>query len=101
MPYIQQEDRASFDGGIADIIDIIFDNTTPDNHTGMLNYVITSLLHEYLIGLQCAGHTLHYSDYSRVRGVLNDASDEFYRTVMGPYEDKKREENGNVSVLEK
>jgi len=37
-----------------------------------------------------------YAEMSAVRGVLADVSSEFYRRKMAPYEDMKREENGDV-----
>jgi len=45
---------------------------------GEINYIVTSLLHKYLKETQ-----------------------EFYQRVAGPYELKKKSENGNVSELDK
>jgi hypothetical protein len=39
---------------------------------------------------------ISYATLSEVRVALSDAGTEFYRRIVGPYEDRKAEENGDV-----
>jgi hypothetical protein len=39
-----------------------------------------------------------YARLSAIRGAISDASDEFYRRVMVPYEEAKIVEHGDVVV---
>lgn len=55
---------------------------------GALNYLITKLL--------LATHPKTYADYNNLIGVLECTKLEFYRRAITPYEDKKRQENGDV-----
>jgi hypothetical protein len=41
-----------------------------------------------------------YDVLNSVDGILGCAQKEFYRTVSAKYEDKKKDENGSVSVLD-
>jgi hypothetical protein len=82
MPYIAQDRRE-------DINPHSYDAAFPTN-AGELNYVITAYLTEYL-----AGETNYYR-INEVIGVLECAKLELYRRVAAPYEDKKKEENGDV-----
>lgn len=77
MPYIPAKDREALWGkGV--------ENAT----SGELNYAITLLL--LGTGPKC------YEDYNRLIGVLECVKLEFYRRAVAPYEDKKKEENGDV-----
>lgn len=78
MPYIKQMERL----GCPD-----FCTTNP----GVLNYVISSLIDNYLSE---AG--VSYSNINEVIGVLECVKLELYRRIAAPYEDKKKEENGDV-----
>ena len=62
---------------------------------GELNYLLTRIIHEYI-----KENNLHYSTLNEVIGVLECVKAELLRTVVGPYEDKKRMENGPVSELD-
>lgn len=79
MPYIGEADRLHLDLGEH--------ATSP----GALNYLITRLVSRYVhdVGLD-------YDAINDVIGVLECAKAEFYRRVAAPYEDKKREANGDV-----
>lgn len=81
MPYIKLKDRESLHTlrpkGIK----------TP----GELNYLITMLCKEYLESSE-----KNYQAMNDIIGALEGAKLEFYRRVVGPYEDKKKEENGDV-----
>jgi hypothetical protein len=58
--------------------------------SGELNYVITKIINEYVGGRRS------YSVYNEIIGVLECAKQEFYRRVVSLYEDKKKEDNGDV-----
>ena len=79
MPYIEQERRQVLDiyAGGAETI-------------GELNYIITKLVLRFL------GSEPNYASHNAVIGVLECAKQELYRRVVVPYEEKKREENGDV-----
>jgi hypothetical protein len=83
MPYIEEYARIEFDRPLVELSHMI---STP----GELNYVITKLCDAY------AGRPLSYRDVNEVIGVLECAKQEFYRMVASPYENRKRQENGNV-----
>jgi len=79
MPYITKERRRDlFSGDFA---------KTP----GELNYAITQLVLGYKID-----DPPSYTYYNEVIGVLECVKLELYRRMVAPYEDKKREENGDV-----
>ncbi len=58
---------------------------------GELNYQITVLIAEYI-----RVNGLKYKTINDVRGALVCAGAEFDRRIVGPYEDKKIAENGDV-----
>ena len=66
---------------------------------GELNWHITDTILQYLTTK--IGNTPHkiehnYTDYNEVIGVLECCKLELYRRVVALYEDKKKEENGDV-----
>ena len=77
MPYITEESRNQIDDGVF-----------PSN-AGELNYMISSLLDEYL-----AEYGFNYANLNQVVGVLGCAKLEIYRRMAAPYEDKKMLEMG-------
>ncbi len=88
MPYITQPQRHSLDSFIRELSVMI-------SSPGELNYAISRLL-SLLVTQECYGKQPGYQDLSRWRAAVIDASDEFYRRVIGPYEDNKRAINGDV-----
>ena len=79
MPYIVNSAREQLDdGGLP-------------NSAGELNYVISSLVDEYL-----QEYGKNYTNINEVIGVLECAKLELYRRVAAPYEDEKIEQNGDV-----
>ena len=64
---------------------------------GDLTYAITYLLHRWVM----AEPRLSFIRLSAVLAALECSKLEFYRTVMAPYEDQKRAENGPVSHLDR
>lgn len=55
---------------------------------GELNYVISTLIDEL--------YDRNYASLNAAIGVLECAKLELYRRILGPYEDKKIIENGDV-----
>ena len=79
MPYIVNSAREQLDdGGLP-------------NSAGELNYMISSLIDEYL-----PEYGKNYTNINEVIGVLECAKLELYRRVAAPYEDEKIEQNGDV-----
>jgi hypothetical protein len=89
MPYIQKEERVELDAWMKPLIEDI-------ESAGQLNYVISKIVHGYVLK-----RTMRYGLLNEAVGVLECAKEEFIRTVVSPYEDKKIEENGPVSDLDR
>ncbi len=82
MPYISDED-----GNREKVLDRAAD--FPESlDAGELNYAITKLL--------LARKPKRYEDFNRLIGVLECCKLELYRRAVGPYEDIKCKENGDV-----
>lgn len=77
MPYIKQEDRLG--------------PTMIAETPGELNYLITTLINEYV-----STKGKNYAILNEVVGVLECAKLELYRRVAAPYEDAKCDMNGDV-----
>lgn len=87
MPYIKKEDRPAIDTVLAPLIDHV--KSLPEaEQDGVLNYAITKVLK--------AVYPVKYVHLNRALGVLSAVTQEFYRRVIGPYEDTKIKENGDV-----
>ena len=56
-----------------------------------LNYLICWLLDDYV-----GRKELSYDTITAIRGALTGASEEFERVIAGPYEEVKRQRNGDV-----
>jgi hypothetical protein len=85
MPYIKQEDRARFAPILARLDD------TPIGSAGELNFLITSVVHHYLLQFPKS-----YGIYNNAIGALEAAKLELYRRQVAPYEDTKIQENGDL-----
>lgn len=89
MPYISNQDvRARLNESVDKLLKDV-------EHVGDLNYIVTRLLHQYIIR-----EYLSYSTVNAVIGVLECAKLELYRQVAAPYEDGKKRTNGAVSILD-
>ncbi len=77
MPYIVKEDRC---------VAARYPETS-----GQLNYAFTNLIRKYL---RTKGHS--YATFNDIVGALEGAKLEFNRRIVVEYEDKKREQNGDV-----
>jgi hypothetical protein len=80
MPYITPEARARLDAG-----------GRPAS-AGELNYAITRVVDDYLI----ARGPIRYAHLNEAIGALECAKLELYRRLAAPYEDRKRNETGDV-----
>lgn len=81
MPYIEQWRKDQIDNGT--------DPGTP----GELNYAICRLLNRYV-----RNKRISYATLNEAMGALTGAELEFYRRVVVPYEETKRQENGDIFV---
>lgn len=81
MPYIYLYHRA----------DLELKSKIEAQDVGQLNYQITRLLLKYL---EMKG--LRYDTLNDIVGVLECSKSEFYRRVVMPYEEYKRQENGDI-----
>jgi len=86
-PYIKQESREKWKEMLEEI-KLILINIPENEVEGELNYFITSILKSQ--------YKPKYFNYNRLIGLLECIKLEMYRKVIGEYEDKKEEENGNV-----
>ncbi len=87
MPYIKKEDRPEIDKMIEPLISYL-KNQKVEEVDGKINYAITKILKSV--------YSPKYFNYNRAIGVLEAIKQEFYRKVVGPYEDEKIKENGDV-----
>jgi len=79
MPYITKEDQ-----------DKCSCKTGPTN-AGELNYMIHQVIDEFL-----EKQPVNYQSLNDIIGVLECAKMELYRRIIAPYEDQKKEMNGDV-----
>jgi len=87
MPYIKQEQRPELDALVNPLVEYM--QTLPvEEQDGSLNYVFTKTLKGV--------YPMKYFHLNRALGVLTAVTQEFYRVLVGPYEDTKIKENGAV-----
>lgn len=87
MPYIKQDKRPEIDK-LVDPLILHLKSLPLEEQDGSLNYAITKILKRL--------YPQKYFHLNRALGVLSAAGKEFYRVVVGPYEDEKIKENGQV-----
>ena len=88
MPYIKKEARKLVDKDINSLIQLV-SNYEPDKKNGMANYVI----YKFICGCYPP------SDYDSVSDGIKTfecAKVEYIHRKLSPYEDSKRDENGDV-----
>jgi hypothetical protein len=90
MPYVKPEVRARLDGAV-EALALALSNEGLD--PGAVNYALSRTI---LRSAAMAGVQWRYSSITMVVGVLQTMVLEFYRRVAAPYEDAKRDENGDV-----
>ena len=88
MPYIKVEDRSKFEFVLSNFYRVLANKPV---NMGDLNYLFTKILHDYL-----KEKGLNYQNINNVIGMLECCKLEMYRRLVGPYEDKKCNENGDV-----
>lgn len=89
MPYISESDREALSEYLEPLLERI-----DGLNQGDMNYIITSLIHTWIV----AEGGLRYKNLNNAIGILECAKLELYRHICGPYEDKKIEDNGDISV---
>lgn len=87
MPYILKEDRPQYELSVADVSEKLA-LIPPRERVGHCTYIFYSILKRVFTG--------RFFAFCCAVGVLGCTLLEFYRRVVAPYEDKKREENGDV-----
>jgi len=91
MPYITQKSRKLIDPLLKDVEKYI-----KSFGVGDLNYIFTKIIHKWI---KMQGKS--YKNYNAAIGVLECAKMELYRMIAASYEDKKKEENGYISELDR
>jgi hypothetical protein len=99
MPYVAQEDRQELDAAIDTLAERIVARAKADGHdaafAGLLNYSVTRLT---LRVVRLRFGAIRYWMIAAVTGALANASQEFYRRLAVPYEEKQIEKNGDVDL---
>lgn len=87
MPYIPKDRRPEIDKAIDPLL-IYIQSLPMEDQDGALNYSVTKIIkHVY---------PKKYFHLNRALGVLSAIAHELYRHIIGPYEDEKIKENGDV-----
>lgn len=89
MPYIKPEERVKFEEHEG--IPVIRQEARLADTVGELNYLLTSVLDEWI-----RKQGLSYTAVNGAIGALECCKLELYRRVVVPYEDDKKETNGDV-----
>ncbi len=87
MPYIKKSQRGKVDKLVAPLIDHL-KSLPVEDQDGLLNYAVTKIIRHL--------YPQKYFHLNRALGVVTAISQELYRRVVGPYEDTKITENGDV-----
>lgn len=87
MPYIKQEQRPDIDELVTPLLDHL--KSLPlEDQDGSLNYAVTKIIKNL--------YPKKYFHFNRALGVMTAITSELYRKIIGPYEDTKIIENGDV-----
>ena len=87
MPYLTEQNKDYFKEFLAALQHISIANG------GELNFILTEVIKQFLVT-----HELRYETYNTVIGALESCKQEFYRRKVGPYENVKALQNGDVYV---
>ncbi len=90
MPYLPEDDRDY----LAPIVGQI--ESCGIVNCGEMQYIIASMIDWYL-----RNNTVRYKTLESIMGALSGAQQEFYREVVAPYKDRKRNQHGTVYQNEK
>lgn len=88
MPYILNNQRPEVDSKMAALLEYI-KKLPMEEQDGVLNYSVTRIIKHI--------YPRKYFHYNRAMGVLSAIAHELYRHIIGPYEDEKISENGDVT----
>ncbi len=91
MPYIDQHRREAL---AAPIFKLQYELERLGFEEGDLNYVISRLVGFYF------QQRRRYFTIARIRGVLANVAEEFYRRMAAPYEDAAIRKNGDIPEYE-
>ena len=83
MPYIKQEDRPVMDLVVRAMCDADI------RANGDLNYILFKFCKKYI--------TPSYCNYKNFCAELRACATEIERVLLGPYEDQKKKENGDIA----
>lgn len=86
MPYIDRKKREAISGPYSPYI-----NMTHIETAGDMQYAFALIVSHYL-----RASAASYQRYNDVLGALAGAQQEVYRRLVAPYEDAKKESNGDV-----
>lgn len=90
MPYIKPEDRSKFKNVIEESVNILSSNGIGHFDVGEVNYLFSKILWRLF------DQNPKYATANNLVGVLDSVKTEFQRRKVGPYEDKKIAENGDI-----
>jgi len=91
MPYTKKKDRERYEPALKDLREKLAEEIGEERATkGDLTYILYALGIEYFTGRKS------YTTMSDAISCLIDAAEEIRRTHLNPYEDLRREENGDV-----
>lgn len=85
MPYLKSKDKNKFKKTVKEF------SKNPPTTAGEINYLVTELVYAYL-----NQQGLNYQHLNDIVGALDGAKVELQRRIVGPYEDLKIKENGDV-----
>lgn len=92
MPYVKQERRLQIErNGVPGTNDILTQLGKNIENAGDLNYTLSRICIEYI-----KNHGTRYQYMNDVMGALEGCKLELYRRLIGPYEDKAIEKNGDL-----
>lgn len=91
MPYLTQEKKNQIHNDDFKETKKLTIDLDKINCGGDLNYLFTILAIAYL-----DKHGLNYNNSSDVTKAMDNCKDEFYRRLLGPYEDMAIAKNGDV-----
>ncbi|OGK40459.1 hypothetical protein A3F34_03155 [Candidatus Roizmanbacteria bacterium RIFCSPHIGHO2_12_FULL_44_10] len=87
MPYIKKETRPEIDELTSPLIKHL-QSLPIEDQDGSLNYAVTKIIKHL--------YPTSYFHLNRALGVLSAIAHELYRKIIGPYEETKITENGEV-----
>jgi hypothetical protein len=101
MPYIKAPLRHEIDGFIdrlaSEIVAQAQRSEDPGAFAGLLNYACTRLALQ-IVRRQCG--QMRYWLIAMITGIFKNISDEFYRRLAAPYEDKQMARSGDVDLFQ-